>query len=284
MDKLPADDPRILEALEACRPGSDDLSDPAMEALAARMAGSPELDGLYERLQRLDKVLADAYRDVPVPAGLADRILARLRESPADPAWGASLEEPPAIEAPQPAPGPGERPGERGLRRSRRAWMVGAGGLVAIAASLLIAVLLGIRSRQQPNLGQLYLAATDDFSQGLHEGAPRLAANDRLVAKYPWGAFVRQDVQIQWRQERELLGYPGVCYHMIGPGGVPATLYVLADDDEISLVGASATDPVNSGGLSYSAWREKGLLYVLVVAGEKHDYLRLFSPTSATVT
>jgi len=277
MDKLPADDPRILEALEACRPGSDDLSDPAMEALAAQMARSPDLDRLYERLQRLDKVLAEAYRDVPVPEGLAGRILARLRESPPlGAAWGTSLEEPPAVDAPQPASGPRAV----GFRRLRRTWVVGAGALVAIAASLLIVVLLEMRSPPRPSLESVYQAAIEDFSQGFHEGGQRLAADDRTLANYPLGTLLRKDLQVQSRQARKLLGYGGVAYHMIGPGGVTATLYVLDDDGQISLAEVSPTDPYNSGGLSYAAWRENGLLYVLVVAGEKSDYLRFIAPAS----
>jgi len=278
MDKPPADDPRILEALEACRPGSDDLSDPAMAMLAARMAGSPELDSLYERLQRLDKVLADAYQDVPVPEGLADRILARLRESPLSAALGSSLEEPLPIDAPQPA----SRSPAGGLRRLRRTWMVGAGVLVGLAASLLIAVLLGIRSPQQPGLEQLYHAAIEDFNREFGKRGRQLAADDRFPANHPPSKFLpREDLQIQWRQVRELLQYEGVAYDLIAPGGIDATLYVVDDDRAFSVGDAPPPEPYNSGERYAAAWRENGLLYVLVVAGEKSNYLRFVWPTSA---
>jgi len=36
-------DPRIVEAMEVCRPGSDDVADPAMESLRQRLSDSPEI-------------------------------------------------------------------------------------------------------------------------------------------------------------------------------------------------------------------------------------------------
>ncbi len=274
MDKLPADDPRILEALEACRPGSDDLSDPDMESLAARMAESAKLQSLYERLQRLDKALADVYQDVPVPEGLADRILVRLRESPLGTALGTALEEPPPIDAPQPALGPRKV----GFRRLRRRWLVGAGALVAVAASVLVAVWLGIPSPQQRGLQPLYHAAIDDFNREFSKGGVPLAA------EHPPSAFLpRQGLQIQSRPVRGLLGYDGVAYDMIGPGGKAATLYVLADGQQVFAGNDPSANLYISGEGTAGAWRENGLLYVLVVDGGEHDYRRFVS-TNAVYT
>jgi len=277
MDKRPADDPRILEALEACRPGSDDLSDPAMELLAARMAGSPELDGLYERLQRLDKVLADAYQDVPVPEGLADRILARLRESPMGETLGTPLEEAP-IDVPQPAPRL-----RAGGRLRRRTWMVGAGILGGVAAALLIAALVGIHPQQQPGWEEVCNAAIERFNQDLLAGGGKLAP--AAQPDYPLSGFLStQDLQVRWRPIRDFFQYEGVAYDLIGPGGVTATLYVVDDDGKISVEGAPPTDPYNSGDRSSAAWRENGLLYVLVVAGQVKDYRRFIAPASEAWT
>ena len=78
MSDQPIQDPRIREAMEACRPGSDDLEDPALVFLAEQLAADPKLGHVFERLQRLDGTVAEAFGDVPVPDGLADRITARL--------------------------------------------------------------------------------------------------------------------------------------------------------------------------------------------------------------
>ena len=78
MKNRPIPDERILEAIEACRPGSDDVADPALAYLAAAMAADPELENLYARLQQVDGMLTADFRRVPVPEGLDHRLLERL--------------------------------------------------------------------------------------------------------------------------------------------------------------------------------------------------------------
>jgi hypothetical protein len=74
---------RILEALDACRAGHDDLHDADLAALAARLAEDADLRDRLARVQRLDVRLAEAIDDVPVPEGLAERLLVALAASPA---------------------------------------------------------------------------------------------------------------------------------------------------------------------------------------------------------
>jgi len=133
MDDRPTPDPRLLEAIEACRPGSDETSDPEMVLLAAELARHPELDRLYRRVQKIDRAIGDAFRDVPVPSGLADRLLARLGVS-------ASSGQEPAVEG-QPA---AQEPPVRLGRRVRRRWVIAgvASALLASAAVLTLAVFL----------------------------------------------------------------------------------------------------------------------------------------------
>ena len=78
MTNRPIRDERILEAIEACRPGSDDATDPALAYLAAALAADPELENLYGRLQQVDGMMAAGFRNVPVPEGLKQRLLERL--------------------------------------------------------------------------------------------------------------------------------------------------------------------------------------------------------------
>lgn len=67
-----------LERLDAVRPGSDDLSGPEMAGLADALAGDAELRAEFDRRRGWDREIASAIRDVPVPDGLKDRLLARL--------------------------------------------------------------------------------------------------------------------------------------------------------------------------------------------------------------
>jgi hypothetical protein len=72
---------RIREAIEACRPESDDLNDPDLEFLAQHLADDPESAALYHRTQDLDARIASAFHQVDVPSGLEQRLLARLESA-----------------------------------------------------------------------------------------------------------------------------------------------------------------------------------------------------------
>lgn len=67
-----------LDILEVARPNSADTEDPrlaaALDALSSDEVGRQAL----ERMQELDRQLADAVQDVPVPEGLEQRLLASL--------------------------------------------------------------------------------------------------------------------------------------------------------------------------------------------------------------
>ena len=68
----------ILEAMESCRPGSDDLFDPALAPLVEVLTLDPDLADRFQRQQQADAAVASAFRDVAVPDGLAERLLGRL--------------------------------------------------------------------------------------------------------------------------------------------------------------------------------------------------------------
>ena len=80
MDHLSARQLRLWEAMESCRNGSDDLSDPLFADLAARLTEDSELRVQFRRLQQADGAIKTAFASVPVPAGLADRVSRRLAE------------------------------------------------------------------------------------------------------------------------------------------------------------------------------------------------------------
>ncbi len=129
MTDKPIRDERILEAIESCRPGSDDVADAGLAYLAAALAADPELDGLYQRTQQVDAVVAGCFRDVPVPEGLRQRLLDRLE--------AAETAEPGADDQPEAVACVDEQATRRGRLPSRR-WLL-AGGL-ALGAALSIGV------------------------------------------------------------------------------------------------------------------------------------------------
>src|SRR5688500_322319 len=72
------DDRELLQRLDACRPGSDDFRDAGLAPLADELAAQPASRALRARVEHLDRAIGVALDDVPLPAGLQERLLARL--------------------------------------------------------------------------------------------------------------------------------------------------------------------------------------------------------------
>ncbi|MDZ7620780.1 MAG: hypothetical protein U1E05_27570, partial [Patescibacteria group bacterium] len=70
----PRCDKRELEALEACRPGSDDCALPEL-GLKQLLENDPSLRDVQRRIELADVQIAAALHQVPVPEGLEANIL-----------------------------------------------------------------------------------------------------------------------------------------------------------------------------------------------------------------
>jgi len=292
MQDKPIRDERIIEAIEACRPGSDDVSDPALAFLAAELAAHPELDELYERCQQLDARLAAAFGDVPVPQGLAQRILAGMEAARARTA--AAPEDLPAAEAPDEA-SPDEQPAAepapatpRRQRRGSRRWFAG----VVVAAGVAASIVVGVMNFQPPNemtRGDALASAIDFFDREERaEPGPVLTA-DNEPQGYPFSREVNRFPQTHVRRISGFLGCDGVAYDMTNNRlGVEATLYVVKCEGiqvaDLRSGPPSFRDTVSTSGCRSAAWQSDGLLYVLVVGGSTKGAYDSFLPIPGLVT
>lgn len=288
MDDHPMRDLRILHALEACRPGKDDLSDPAMERLATAMAASPELDDLYERLQRLDAALAAAFHDVPVPTGLQKRILERLAQAsgPASseivrPACELSAQPAETLCAQSVTPGTsGEAHRLAGTSRRRVAWL---GAVAAVAAGLLVALWL---NRGPGALGEDvdWNAAIARFGADLQNGdfgsghSPETAPG-----RFPFSAAVIQYPGTTWRPVRDLLGRAAIAYDLRDAWGVRATLYVVQATADLPEAPDLYQPLLATGQCALLAWREGKWVYILVAQGAGGEYRRFLNVSGGPV-
>ncbi len=274
MDRQPIPDERLLEALEVCRPGGDELCDPPFAELAEHLSTSPELKGLYDRVQRVDVEVAAAFHEVPIPEGLAERILKCL---------AAAVEEP-AVEAPQETvqpvtPLPAADVPQAGKRVSRRRLLA---GVLSTGAALLVGV--GIyywATREVYDTARVLGEAAEFFSNDSHEGGHLLADGHHGPDGYPFSREVRDDVrEIRWRQIRGFLGRDGVAYDLRDADGITrATLYVV--ELEVSDLG-DTRPPVppqqDTANCCVAAWKEGALLYVLVAPGGRNEYRDWLAP------
>ena len=117
----------IREQIDACRPGSDDLALPELAELAAAVEQDGALAAELARSQRFDQAVSVAMHELPVPAGLMERVLAATSAHQAE------------ANKPSPAP-PAEAEAARG-RWSRRRWL-------ALAGSLAVLVLVAVTAWQ----------------------------------------------------------------------------------------------------------------------------------------
>jgi len=74
-------DKHLRTRLESCRPGSDDLQAPEMSDVVRHLEADAAARSVYQSLQQWDSKVQGAMEEIPLPPGLADRLLARLRAS-----------------------------------------------------------------------------------------------------------------------------------------------------------------------------------------------------------
>lgn len=271
MESQPIRDERILEAIEACRPGSDDVAEPALSYLAAALAADPELENLYERLQQVDAMLAAGFRDVPVPEGLQQRLMERLAAAWAQQVDSAEEEQVPEIAKATPATAVVSAP-----KRVSRRWLLAGGGFaVGSAAALLVAVAIGLFDSdgydQQKVLDEAIQFCKSETLLPGHPLAEKTPPED-----YPLSRAVARVRGVQWRSIRNFLGCKGVAYDM-WVGGTQATLYVV--NQPVELPKRPLLTPTRAtGGYAASAWMEGGRLYVLVVRGNANAYSGFLAP------
>ena len=276
MGTEPQRDPRILEAMEACRPGSDDVTDDAMTPLRAALSESSGLAQAYQRLQVVDRAMAEAMADVPVPEGLEGRILDRLNEQTQELGDAACVipSEFPSIS--------GERSGSR--RIFARRWLVMAGS-VAAAALLLVGVWIGMRPSAEYSVSEVLSFAIENAINSQHGAGALVTPQTPAPPEFPLSPALMSLVagnhhstwEVRWRPLSAFLNRQAVAYDLVGSRGISATLYVT----ECSAEGAASEIPLHSmhssGQNSASAWREGKFLYILVVDGGPQTYEQMFA-------
>lgn len=277
------DEERLLEAIDACRPGGNDHELPETAFLGELFERDHASRELFARLQQFDASIDAAMHRVAVPRGLEHRLLAALsatREEARSDAVSAALDSPaPAAEddaAPTVAPIPRRR-------TSRRVWIASG---VATAAALLVAYWFWPANEYTYEgvlaFGQEFFAA--DAQQRGSGVSPTVKAPPK---GYRLSRFVNPHSSPKWRYVKGFLGRNGVAYDL-ELGNVRATLYVVkvagTPKSPHVLPGAGQSPirhPASSGQNPTDAWIENGFLYVLVVEGSEDDYQQFISSGGA---
>ncbi|HEY1785223.1 MAG TPA: hypothetical protein VGG30_06720 [Pirellulales bacterium] len=261
-------DERFHDEIDACRPGSRDLDEPEMSQLAEALAHDPQLRSRYDALQRLDARLVEAFAAVPVPAGLAARLIAGVQNNAGLLEAPAPSTAPLVVAAPAPQTIPlSASPARRAIPRRRV--------LAALAASLLVATGLwaAFRGPSAPAAGEVTTEAAEWFAGLADQWQPIAEA----PAKLPLPAAIVGNPR-GWQTVSKAVARRGVVYSLAQGPKARAVLFVLS----ARRPGLPAAPPLapqsTTGGLTISAWQSQGLVYVLVVEGDERAYRRFLQP------
>jgi hypothetical protein len=206
----------------------------------------------------VDICLAAAFQDVPVPEGLAARLLERLAAEAVSSGLDRRFSTRVAPRSPL------------GNAVYNRRWLLVGGGLLTVAAGLIVAVWLGAHGEQRLSEQSVFNDAIRSFNAGPEERG-QLLAEKPAPAEYPLSRMMRKARAAKWRSVDGFLGCRGVVYDLPGPVGSHAALYVV--ERKVDGLGTSpALHPFTTAGCCASAWQEGRLLYVLVVQGDLKTY------------
>lgn len=277
-------------AIDACRPGSEDLQRELPSELVGTIRGNERLAARYRAVQQFDHAIAGAFDQVPLPTGLESRLLAAIAQQQAE------------LDAARLAASPSATPVElprhaTPVHTSRRRWLQICGG--ALASTAAGAGFLWWRlASEQPALSlEEVLHQALDFNKSgearLVEAIPE--TREPAPAEFPRSRRLvgLRDV-VRWRRlDGRLFGREGVAYELSAQDHL-ATLYVLA----LNGPRGSATLPtladepplhnqpqnlVSTGGDTAGVWQEHDRIQLLVVHGDV-DFYRSFLMTPGLVT
>ncbi len=278
-------DKRIIEGIEACRPGSEDLQSPEMSNVARQVQHDPEVAQFYERVQQWDAAISAAMDQVSVPSGLADRILLRLRSAdstPDEPEQPAILNgavvaaaltvdqsslATSTLSAASVSMGAHDAAGGRAQstfsRWSRRQWLA---AFSTIAAGILVAAFLStwLPGRADMPLEEIAETWRQQLGPAWHDA--QHAPGDFAVPP----AILARPAGWQWIVTHG--SGRGVAYELQDRTGAKAVLYVVRLSRPELPTAPPLGPQMTTGGKAVGYWQSAGRVYVLVVPGDDRSY------------
>ncbi len=259
----------IIQAIEACRAEANDWE--ALEGVDGMrwVAEDPAWRERCERAQAWDRTLSQALHEVPIPAGLGDRLLAALDHEvrPSSSAEAAS----------------GVFSGSSGAtastRRSRR-WILGLAGLGVSAALIGVMALWGWATPRAPQ-------PTPEFAQEVLQWSEEVAGGewytdfsvDELQA-YPLDDAIRAAPR-RWTWFTTPYHPRTVVYDLTAPRGQRTYVFCIpAARPSVSLPSTPPLRPFSTtGGISIGTWQRDAQVYVLAAQGGESRYRQLLQST-----
>jgi hypothetical protein len=236
-----------------------------LSEVARRIEDDPQARLVHQRIEQWDTAIRQSIEEVPVPPGLAERILERLRAARPDEAAGASggLLSRSVSVALQSDASSGETqlaPPSTARGWSRRHW-VGAAAAALVAGVLVIAVGNWLRPASEVELPVL----ADQWRERLGDDWQQIARAPENFAVPPSLLVAPQ----RWQWIDQFTTVPVAAYELVHAKAGRAMLYVA----RMSRAGLPSAPPVspqsNTGGRAVAWWQTGDRVYVLVVDDER---------------
>lgn len=265
------DEKRIRELIDACRPGSEDLADDAMQELNDVLNTDAGTRELYEQTQANDDAIRTALHQVNVPDDLASRLMERLASDLdlVQDSVPSHLEDDTQVEVTSESAADGVK-SYRGWTRRRWLAMAALASAATIGGLLLVPRLLttSMNASELSHIALEWIDALDEtWNEDLTAAPERLPMSDQLAA-WPSGWQT-------WRTPPPL-DDNNTVYRLIPPfaSGKAAVLFVAARPNRIQdLATTPPPEPLaDTFGRASGVWQEDDRLYVLVVPGGKRQY------------
>lgn len=248
---------KVTDAVDACRTGAE-LAEPELLKLCGASALGDSGQAMLERCRRLDARISLAMHDVPVPAGLAARIVDRLLQSA--PVTPTRETDPPVYVVPAAE----KRSSASASYLRGRSWIVAT----AIAASLLLACFLMLRpTGSEPITSNNYIDRAMSWQVELEDPGVvwNSDVNDPRLEQFPIQRIRYQPTR--WLDATSIVGAQAVAYSF-DLGDTTATLFVIKLQEDAGL-GFTSFPPAaaeqGSGGKGVAAWQPGETLYVAVL-------------------
>lgn len=273
----------LREAVDACRPGHDDLQLPEMAALREVLERDESIRRLFERTRRSDTEIARAMHEVGVPEGLEQRLLTAVQpvaqagvdsRSAVDSqvesaATVAPVDESSVVATTLPADRP--RQTVRAARWTR--WGTLAVAVAGVAAVAVIAVLVELRRAPTPLHAEAIVGEVRAWTESTEQAQWNEDLQSVQLSDYPLDASLR-GLALRWATIPTAYDPTAVVYDLAEPGQELAFLFCLRVGDR--LLGGSSMPPLTpdatSGGLAIGVWQQGPIVYALSVQGGERRY------------
>jgi hypothetical protein len=238
----------LHELISSCRPDLSDLTEEQVRALTKALEQDADLRAEREAVQAWDVAIARGMHDVPIPDGLAERLIASVT----------------ADALPTPA---------RPVRS--RSWfsLRLAAAVLGVAALGLLAIGLFLRDGVQT--AQVVELCRSEWIAQLDQEAWQ--SGEAPLAGFPLDPGVRlTETNVQWQDCSAIIPWPAVAYRsQLPPDHSYAFLFVVRiqpwDGRQLPPMPPTVPDST-TGGVCIGVWKSGGYLYVLVVPGTQRKY------------